>query len=191
MVTTNFLLRENEGLRRNWGWFLLLGILLIGLGLFAIEQAFLATITAMLLFGWLLAAGGIMQFIHAFWAREWGGFFLQLLVGILQIVVGVVIANHPLATGAALTLIMAIFFTVGGIFRMIAAIAMPFEGRGWLFLSGLINLVLGVMIWSEWPASGLWVIGLFIGIDLLFQGWWLVMLALAARTMRAPTGSVV
>jgi uncharacterized membrane protein HdeD (DUF308 family) len=192
MVTSNLLLRDMETLRRNWGWFLVLGIVLILLGLFAIEQAFLATITAMLVFGWLLAAAGILQFIHAFWVREWGGFLLQLLAGLLEIVVGIAIAHHPLATGAALTLIMAIFFTVGGVFRMIAAIAATFEGRGWLFVSGLINLVLGIMIWTSWPASGLWVIGLFIGIDLLFQGFWLVMLSISARSLpKGTTGAVV
>ncbi|HEY1381135.1 MAG TPA: HdeD family acid-resistance protein [Gemmataceae bacterium] len=187
MPIANFLLREVEPLRRNWVWFLLLGIALIVLGLIAIGSATMATVATMLFFGWLLLFGGILQIVHAFWARQWCGFLLQLVVGVLQAVIGGLMVTRPLSFGLALTLLMAVFFVVGGVFRMIAAASLPFEGRGWLLLSGLIDLIMGIIIWSEWPQSGLWVIGLFVGIDLLIHGWWLVMLSLSARTL--PTGS--
>ncbi len=187
MTAMNFLLRDIEGLRHNWGWFLALGVLLIVLGLLALGSAVMVTLATMVLFGWFLIVGGVFQIVHAFWARLWGGFFLQLLSGVLQLVVGGIMVAHPLEAGVTLTMLMAVFFFVGGVFRIIAALAFPFEGRGWLALSGVINIVLGVIILSEWPFSGLWVIGAFIGIDLLLYGWWLVTLALSVRRLPRTT----
>ena len=88
-----------------------------------------------------------------------------------------------MASAMALTLLMAMLFLIGGIFRIIVALAVPMHHWGWLLLSGVINVLLGVLIWRQYPWSGLWVIGLFIGIDLFFSGWSLVMLALTARSM--------
>jgi uncharacterized membrane protein HdeD (DUF308 family) len=189
MTAINYVLRDIEELRRHWVWFLILGIALVVLGMVAIGSATLATVATMLLFGWLLTAGGVLQIIHAFWARRWGGFFIQLLVGVLQLVIGVMVANHPLATGTAVTLLMAVFFVIGGMFRLAAAVALPFDGRGWLFLSGVIDLVMGMMIWQRWPNDALWVIGLFVGVDLLIHGWWLVMLSLSVKSMPTPTAA--
>jgi uncharacterized membrane protein HdeD (DUF308 family) len=182
MTPVNYLLRDIEGLRHNWGWFLALGVVLIILGMFALGSAVATTVVSMWLFGWFLIVSGIFEIVHAFWARKWGGFFLQLLLGILAVVVGDMVVENPLEVGITLTLVMAVFFVFGGVLRMVSAFAMPFEGRGWLFFSGLIDLLMGILIWRQWPVSGLWVIGLFIGIDLIFHGWWLVMLALSVRS---------
>jgi uncharacterized membrane protein HdeD (DUF308 family) len=183
MTAVNYMLRDLEDFRRHWFWFLALGVALIVLGMIAIGSATLATVATMFVFGCLLMAGGVLQIIHAFWARRWGGFFVQLLVGVLELVVGGLMVDHPLAAGTTLTLLMAAFFVVSGIFRMFAALAYPFDGRWWLFLGGLINLLMGMMIWKDWPWSGLWVVGLFVGIDLLIHGWWLVMLAISVKSM--------
>jgi uncharacterized membrane protein HdeD (DUF308 family) len=80
-----------------------------------------------------------------------------------------------------LTLIMAIYFMVIGILRIISALAMRFPSWGWVLFSGVITFILGIMIKSQWPATGLWVIGLFIGIDMIFSGWSYVMLSMAAK----------
>jgi uncharacterized membrane protein HdeD (DUF308 family) len=189
MTAVNYMLRDIEDFRRHWVWFLALGVVLILLGLGAIGSATLVTGLTMFVFGCLLMAGGALQIIHAFWARRWGGFFVQLLIGVLQLVVGGLIIDNPLPAGAALTMLMAAFFVVSGIFRMFAALAYPFDGRGWLFLGGLLNLIMGMIIWKEWPWSGLWVIGLFVGIDLLIHGWWLVMLSISVKSM--PTNTAV
>lgn len=194
MSTVNFLVREVEGLRRNWGWFLALGAALVLLGMIALGCAVTTTIVSLLLFGWFLIAGGVIEIVHAFWARQWSGFFLELSLGVLQLVVGWMVVENPLEAGLTLTLLMAVFFIFGGVFRMVTALTMPFEGRWWLFFSGLVNLVLGVMIWRRWPSDALWVIGMFIGIDLIFHGWWLVMLALSVRSAvpaLPPPGSTV
>jgi uncharacterized membrane protein HdeD (DUF308 family) len=180
--TVNFLVREVEGLRRNWGWFLALGIALVVLGMIALGCAVTTTIVSLLLFGWFLLIGGVIEIVHAFWVRQWSGFFLELLLGVLQVVVGWMIVEQPIEAGVTLTLMIAVFFIFGGVFRMVTAATMPFEGRGWLFFSGLVDLVLGVLIWRKWPTDALWLIGMFIGINLIFHGWWLVMLSLSVRS---------
>jgi uncharacterized membrane protein HdeD (DUF308 family) len=133
----------------------------------------------------LLVIGGAALAIHAFWAKRWSGFFLQLLSGLLYLVAGWMLATRPGLSAVTLTLVIAIALVVQGAFRTGAALSTRMDGRGALILSGVITLVLGLMIWNEWPLSGLWVIGLFVGIDLAFYGWWLVSLALSARRLAA------
>ena len=174
-----------EALSRNWGWLLALGILMIILGVFAIGAPVVATIAFQVVLGWLLVIGGIAEAIHAFMAQNWRGFLFELLSAILYIVVGALLLFNPLLGAAALTLLLAVFLVVEGIFKIIMALRVrDHRGWGWLLASGIVSLILGAMIWAQWPASGLWVIGLLVGIQLLFTGWSLVMLALAARAHR-------
>ena len=171
-----------EELQRNWGWFLALGILLIVLGTTALGASVAMTIASVMLFGWLLIVGGVVEAIHAFWReRGWGGVFINLLTGILYVVVGFMMVANPGVAAVTLTLLIALFLMFGGIFRIVVALMLRFPHWGWLALHGLINLLLGIGIWRQWPLSGLWVIGLFIGIDMVLNGWSLVMLGLAAR----------
>jgi uncharacterized membrane protein HdeD (DUF308 family) len=178
-----------DELRRNWGWFLALGILLVVLGTTALGASVAMTIASVMLFGWLLIVGGLVEAIHAFWReRGWGGVFINLLTGILYVVVGFMMVANPGVAAVTLTLLIALFLMFGGIFRIVVALMLRFPHWGWLALHGLINLLLGIGIWRQWPLSGLWVIGLFIGIDMVLNGWSLVMLGLAAR--KIPTSSV-
>lgn len=170
-----------EDFQKNRGWFLALGILLIVIGSLAIIYDVAATLLSIIFFGWLLIIAGGFEAVQSFWQPKWGGLFLHLMVGILSMVVGFHLVSSPEAGALVLTLVMAVYFMVIGIFRTITAIAMRFPNWGWVFLSGLITFILGVLIKSQWPISGLWVIGLFIGIDMIFSGWSYVMLALAAK----------
>jgi uncharacterized membrane protein HdeD (DUF308 family) len=172
--------------RRHWGRFLVLGIALIVLGSVALGAAWLTTLASVLLFGWLLIFSGVMETVAAFWAGQWSGFFLHLLSGVLNVVVGVLILAHPGAVAVGLTLLLAVFFLVAGLFRIIAAFALRFPNWGWALLGGVITTILGAMIWAEWPSSALWVIGTFVGIELLFRRWGWVMFALAARQGPRP-----
>jgi uncharacterized membrane protein HdeD (DUF308 family) len=174
-----------ETLSRNWGWLLALGILMIILGAFAIAAPYGATLAVQFALGWILVIGGIAEAIHAFMARGWGGFLLELLSAILYVVVGVLLLTNPVGGALALTIVLAVFLIVEGIFKIMMAMRVrDHRGWGWLLASGVLSVILGVLIWAEWPASGLWVIGLLVGIQLLFTGWSLVMLALAARAHR-------
>lgn len=173
-------------LKSNWGWFLFLGIALIALGVIAIGASTLVTVASMIFLGALLLAGGILQIIYAFWAQKWSGFFLALLAGILYTVTGFLLFMHPAAGALSLTLLLAAFYMVGGIFRIIGALTTRFDQWGWALFSGIVMLILGLLIWQGWPATGLWIFGLFIGIDLIFYGWFWVALALGARNAPTP-----
>lgn len=173
--------RELTEVQKNWGWFLALGILLIALGAIAIGSSIFVTVLSIFFLGVLLVIAGISQIIYSFWARQWSGLFLSQLIGILYIVTGFLCIAKPAVTALSLTLLIAAFFLVGGLFRMINSIALRYDHWGWVFINGLITFALGLLIFSDWPYSGLFIIGLFIGIDLILSGWTAVLLALTAR----------
>lgn len=179
IFTKNF--SDLESLRKQWKWFLLMGILMIVLGFFAIGAATTVTVVSVILLGSLLLIGGLVQIFYAFWARQWSGFFFSLLAGILYTVTGTLLIVHPTAGALSLTLLLAAFYIIGGIFRIVGSLMMRYEMWGWSLLSGIVKLILGVLIWTGWPATGLWIFGLFIGIDLIFYGWFWVLLALSAK----------
>lgn len=176
-----------EELRKKWGWFLALGILSIVLGTVALGQTLLFGLASMVLIGWLMIVGGVLEAIHSFACKDWGGFLINLLIGILYAVVGFMVVSNPAATLVALTLLIAMFLIFGGAFRIAAAIILRFPHWGWLLLHGVVTLVLGILIWQGWPESSLFIIGMFIGIDMIFNGWTLVMLAFAAKNL--PTSN--
>jgi uncharacterized membrane protein HdeD (DUF308 family) len=150
-----------------WGWVLALGIVLIVTGGLACAFAFTATLATVLALGILLLLAGGFQFGTAVWARDRKRFFLFLLTGVLCAVAGVMMVEHPVATAEGLTLMLTAAFLAGGMFRVIAAATHDFPGRGWMVVNGVVTLILGLLIWRQWPVSGLWVIGLFAGIDLV------------------------
>jgi uncharacterized membrane protein HdeD (DUF308 family) len=172
-----------EELHRHWALFLSVGVALMALGIVATLTAGLSTIAAVDFFGWILVIAGAGVTLHAFWAKRWSGFFLQLLSGLLYLAAGWMLATHPELSAIALTLVIAISFVVQGAFRIGAALSTRIDGWDGLLVSGIITLLLGLMIWNEWPLSGVWVIGLFVGIDMFFYGGWFVSLALAVRTL--------
>ncbi len=178
-----------EELRRNWAWFLALGVLLLILGFLAVGAAALMTVISMIFFGWVLIVGGALEAIHAFLRKGWGGFFVDLLAGLLYLVIGILLVLHPTASAITLTLFVALAFIAGGLFRLLIALSFRFPNWGWLTVHGAISLLLGILIVAQWPISGHWVLGLIIGIDLIFHGTWLVMLALAARNLPEPVSS--
>src|SRR5262249_43288839 len=118
----------------------------------------------------------------------WAGFFLLLLAAVLEIVVGCFVVAHPGAAALDLTLVLAAFLLIGGIFRIVAALAQRFAFWGWVLFDGIVSVILGLMLWRQWPASGVWFIGFCVGLDMLFRGCSWVALALAVR--KAPSGSI-
>jgi uncharacterized membrane protein HdeD (DUF308 family) len=173
--------------QRNWGWFLALGIVQIVLGTIALGESVLMTLFSVVMLGWLLIIGGISAIFHAFVEREWGGFVIDLLTGLFYAIVGFMMVSNPEQTALTLTLVISLFLIIGGVFRLVEALVGALPHRGWVFLNGVVTLALGIMIWRQWPLSGLWVIGLFVGIEMLLYGWSLVMLAIAAKKM--PTSA--
>lgn len=172
-----------ERICHKWGWFLALGILFVIVGIVAISSSVMATVFSIFFLGILLLVGGAMQMVHSFQIREWGGFLLHLLGGILTMVVGMVAVSAPAAGALAITLMISVYLLVGGLFRVISAIAAHFPAHGLVALSGLMSFVLGLMLWLQWPISGLWFIGTCVGIDLIFHGASWIAFALAARRL--------
>lgn len=172
---------EKASLRSvSWQLFLL-GMISVIAGLVAISYSFMATLASVTFFGILLVVAGASEVIHAFMVRNLKGFALHLLAAALYLIVGMFMLEDPLQAALVLTKILAAYFVVGGILRIIFSFAVKFHGWGWVVLNGLIDIMLGVFILNRWPESSLWVIGLFIGIDLLFHGWSSVILALSLR----------
>ncbi|HKD66024.1 MAG TPA: HdeD family acid-resistance protein [Candidatus Binataceae bacterium] len=170
-----------ERIGHKWGWFLALGILLIVLGFVALGDTVAVSVISMIFFGWLLIFSAILHVVH--WFRGSGqSFFLDLLGFIFDLVVGIILLTNPAVGAIALTLVLAVFFLVGGLMRIFACLSLDTPHRFWPILSGIVSVVLGVLLWIHWPASGLFFIGLAIGIELIFRGWAWVMLALRVRT---------
>jgi uncharacterized membrane protein HdeD (DUF308 family) len=184
-----FLPSVHEGLhalRRNWGWFLLLGILDVVVGIAAITHPGIATLTAVWFFGILLLIGAGVQFAAAIWGLRWGGFFVHLAVGVLYLFLGVIFLEHTVEAAAFWTLVLAVFFVAGGIIRMVVAVSQQYAAWGWSAFSGFVSLVLGVIVWRQWPIDTVWLIGTLVGIELIFHGWTWIMLALAVRSIPSP-----
>lgn len=176
-----------EEVRKHSTWFLVLGIALVILGMIAIGWAVATTIVSVIFLGWLLIIGGVLHVIHGFKHRPWSGFFINLLAGVLYAVAGFVMVANPALAAVTLTLLIAMILIVAGLFRLFVAFSTPLDHRGWLILNGVVSILLGVMIWRSWPVSGLWVIGMFVGIDMIFDGWTEIMLALSVRRTAAES----
>jgi uncharacterized membrane protein HdeD (DUF308 family) len=166
----------------NWGWFLLFGICLVLLGAVAIVRSVAATVVSMLFFGWLLLIAAGIEIVQAIMVGKWAGLFQHWLSAALFGVLGALIVWRPVVTAEILTLLIGAFFLVAGIFQLVTPFVISLPEWGWHALNGLITLVLGVLILAQWPVSGLWVIGLFLGIELIFYGGAWIAVALRLRS---------
>ena len=167
----------------NWGWLLAFGVVLLLLGIAAVVRSVKATVVSMVFFGWLLVCASLIEFVDAFMVGRWAGFFLHVLVAILFGITGILMLKKPVITAEAATLLMSLFFLIGGLYQLFASLLIHLPGWGWQALNGVIASVLGVLVLAQWPVSGLWAIGLFVGIDLVFCGWAWIALALVLRKM--------
>ena len=174
---------ESAALRESWGWMLAVGLIWILLGTVAIVVPFAATLALELMLGAIFAVGGIAQIIQAFRSRGWRGFAFHLVGGFLALILGALLLFYPLQGAVTLTLFLAAFFLVQGIVKIAAALQnRSTRSWGWLLFSGILGVVVALLIWLGLPSSAVWAIGLLVGVELIFTGWSLVMLALAARS---------
>jgi uncharacterized membrane protein HdeD (DUF308 family) len=180
-------LREKylAGFRENWGWFLVGGIVLILLGIIALGAITFTTYFTVIFLGCLLIAGGVVVIIDAFvffW-EKWGDFFLNVIFGVLYLIVGFSVIQYPASAMVSLTLLLGIFYVVLGIFRMVFSLGMVSPIFGWSFLNGIISLAIGILILISWPKSSLYIIGIFVGVDLLATGFTYLIASLLAKTV--------
>jgi uncharacterized membrane protein HdeD (DUF308 family) len=174
---------ELHPLRDQWWCFLLLGIALIVLGSMCIVDPLVSSLASVVFLGFLLIAGGITQIISSFWAGKWSGMLFHIMIGVLYVVVGYMIVDEPAINLVLITKLIAIFLIISGVFRIVAAMVTRFPDWGWALLNGGVTLLLGIIINRQLPEAALWVIGLFIGIEMILNGWAWVMLALGLRAV--------
>lgn len=175
-----------SAIRANWGWFVALGIAFVVLGFIALAHVLASTVVTVLYVGALILVGGVVQVIHAFRVQGWGRFFYWLLAGLLYVVAGGLIMYNPLLGAGVITLLIGVALAVEGIFRIAAGLgSRPGSGWGWIVFSGLITLLLGAIIIAQWPVNSVYILGLFLGIDLIVNGVGTVFFGLALRQKSA------
>jgi uncharacterized membrane protein HdeD (DUF308 family) len=162
---------ELAPLRAKSGWIIALGVVYVLTGLIALGSVVAATKVTVFVVGIMMLIAGAAEVLNAFQIKTWGKFLLWLLVGILYIVAGFVTFENPLLAAAMLTLILGFALIFSGVMRIILGLSMK-QGAPWLLvvLSGAITLLLGLVVVAHWPVSGLYILGMFLGIDLLFAG---------------------
>jgi len=162
---------ELAPLRAKSGWIIALGVVYVLAGLIALGSVVFATVVTVFVVGVMMLIAGVAEVINAFQIKAWGKFLLWLLLGVLYIVAGFVTFENPLLAAAVLTLMLGFALIVSGIMRLILAFDMKQETPWvWVALSGVITLLLGLIIVAHWPVSGLYILGLFLGIDLVIAG---------------------
>ena len=178
-------------LAHNWGWFLAQGILLVVLGTIGLGMTIWLTLASVFIFGVFLLLGGGVQIFQTFKCRGWGSILWHGLIAVFYVLAGTSIMADPLAASTLFTLLLAGALVGIGVMRLIIA----FQLRGhknwfWPLIGGIAAIFLGIMILPRWPVSGLWVIGLFVAIEMIFGGWAYIFIALGAKEVgreNAPT----
>ena len=172
--------------RTNWWRSTFLGIVLIVAGLFVLRDATAATVVSATVFGLALLCAGLAEIVQAFGTPHWSGVIWRLLVGVLYAIGGGALVADPLAASSVLTLAFAAALIASGAVRLYLAVK-HWQRLGWLlFASGMIGILGGLVILLKWPLSGLWVLGLAVGIDLILHGIWWVASSWTAREEQQP-----
>lgn len=177
-------LKEHIGeLRSKWGWFVALGIVMLIVGVIALGNLLIATVASVYLVGFMMLIAGGFEIVQAFGVKSWGGFFWWLLGGLLYAVGGIIAFTNPLLASAVLTLLLAASLVAAGVVRAwIGYKHWSHKGSGWIITAAIITALCGIVIAIGWPTNSLWVLGMFLAIDMIFQGWTAIALGLALKS---------
>lgn len=172
-----------------WGWFMAMGIILLIVGIIASLTLPFATAAVAIYIGIMMVFAGVTQLIHAFGVQSWGRFFYWLLAGLLYTVGGVICFTQPILAAAVFTFLLGFMLIVAGVIRIIVGFqSRGLKGSGWIIAAGVITALAGIVITTGWPANTLWILGLFLSIDLIFQGWSWIAFSLGLRSIRQSNG---
>jgi len=178
---------SSDLVRRASSLSILWGVSLICLGMLAVASPMIAAVAVNGLIAWLIVLAGVVHLIVAFHTREAGSLIWRLLVGLAYVCFGGYLIARPVAGVASLTLLLASLFLVEGIFNIILFFRAPSVLRSsWILLDGIVTLLLGLMIYMQWPSSSAWAIGTLVGVSLIFSGVTRVMVSLAVRKAASP-----
>jgi uncharacterized membrane protein HdeD (DUF308 family) len=160
-----------EPLRAKSGWIVALGVVYIIAGIIALSSIVMATVVSVFVVGIMMVIAGIAEIVNAFQIKTWGKFLLWLLLGALYVVAGLLTFENPYLAAAILTLFLGVALIVSGVTRIILAFGMQ-AAMPWVLvlLSGIITLLLGLIIVAHWPVASLYVLGIFLGVDLVLAG---------------------
>ncbi len=162
---------DTAPLRAKSGWIIALGVVYLLAGFVALGSVAMATVASVLIVGLMMIIAGVAEVFSAFQIKSWGKFLVWVLLGVLYIIAGFVTFENPLLAAALLTLVLGASLIASGIMRIFLAFSMKRETPWvWVVLSGVITLLLGLLILAHWPVSSLFVLGLFLGIDLVMAG---------------------
>ena len=177
---------ELAPLRAKSGWIVALGVVYLIAGFIALGSVAMATVASVFVVGIMMLLAGVAEIINAFQVKSWGKFLLWLLLGVLYVVAGFAAFENPLLAAAVLTLVLGVTLVASGIMRIILAFGMK-EGMPWMWivLSGVITALLGAIILAHWPVSSIYVLGIFLGVDLVFAGAGWIGLGLGLRRRAA------
>ena len=163
--------RELEPLRAKWGWIVALGAAYLIVGVIALGSVVMATAASVFFVGIMMVIAGAIEVINAFQIKTWGRFLLWLSLGALYVIAGFLTFANPLLAASLLTLMLGFALLISGVMRMVLAFSMKEGGLWiWVLISGLVTLLLGLVILLHWPVSSLYVLGIFLGIDLVVAG---------------------
>lgn len=165
-----------------WGWFVALGVLMIMGGGIAFGNVLAATVASVYTVGIVMLAGGLLHLAHASRVRGWERVAYWSLSGACYTAAGIFAFLNPLLASAILTLLMAVALMVAGAFRIWSAFNLrPLKGWGWIALGGVVTALAGLVIAAGWPLDSLWILGLFLAIDLVMQGLALIAFGVLAK----------
>jgi len=166
------------------------GVLLIVFGVLAVGSPFVAAVAVSVVVAWLIVLAGIVHLMLAFRVHGAGSMIWKVLVGIAYVCFGGYLILHPVLGVASLTLLLASLFLVEGVLNIVLYVKMrPIRGSSWMLIDGIVTLLLGLMIYMQWPSSSLWAIGTLVGISMIFSGVARVMMSLAVRKGTAERSS--
>lgn len=173
-------------MNKNWKILMIIGALTLFLGIVGMGMNVTMTIVSILYIGLFIIFGGILHLIDAFIVDGWKNKLLGGLIALMYLVAGALMIKYPAASAAWFTLFIAFFFLIVGIFRVVIGFQLRQEnsGWGWTVISGVAAIILGILIYNQWPVSGLWVIGLFVSIELIMQGISTITVAMAVRSLQ-------
>jgi len=177
-----------RALHDHWMLYAIEGVVLLVLGAIAIVVPPIATLAVTILLGWLFLVSGIVGLVTTFWMRQAPGFWWSLVSGVLGVVVGLLLLAEPLRAMVSLTIVLVAFFIIEGVASIMFALEHKREltGQwGWMLASGVVDLILGAMIFAGLPSTAAWAIGLLVGINMVFGGAALISMALHARNVTA------
>jgi uncharacterized membrane protein HdeD (DUF308 family) len=169
---------------------ILWGVSLLCLGMVAVASPLMAAVAVNVLIAWLILSAGVVHLVVAFHAREAGSVIWRLLVGLAYLCFGVYLIARPALGVASLTLLLASLFLVEGIFNIVLFFRTPSILRSsWILFDGIVTLLLGLMIYMQWPSSSAWAIGTLVGVSLIFSGVTRIMVSLAVRKATSSASS--